>query len=139
MLCTIVTDASFCPETNVGGWAAWVVCNDVREKQYGAFKDLCKSATEAEIKAAINGAFIAKRSFSQITRYHFVTDCEAVIRYIEKRNNQWWQIIEDIVGQSEVTVKHVRAHKNTGSARSWVNGWCDKKARREMRKARDSR
>lgn len=137
-LCTIVCDASWCPETEIGAWAAWIVCEDVRHQQWGVFKEPCSTSNEAEIKAAINGLHFAKSKFANVARYHLVVDCKGVIYCIEKRD-KWWKVMSEIVDNTDITAKHVRGHRRSnGSKRTWVNNWCDKKARATMREARDS-
>lgn len=135
-LCTIVCDASFCTDTNVGGWAVWIVCNDTRFKHYGAFKEKCGGSGEAEIKAAINGLYLAKFYFGDVTRFHFVVDCREVIDHIEKKDGKWWRMMKDIAGNAQITAKHVRGHTRDGSKRSWVNRWCDKHTRQAMKTVR---
>ena len=138
-LCTIVTDASWCPRTKVGGWAVWIVCENIRHKAYAAFVDKCKTSGEAEIKAAINGIYLAHKKFEDVDRYHFVIDCREAIWHIKNKKSDWRIQMQKIVGNTSITAKHVKAHGSTSTKRTWVNNWCDKHSKQEMKKIRDKR
>ena len=136
MLCTIVTDASFCPQTKFGGWAAWIVCDQQRQRYCAAFKDPCLSGFEAERNGAINGLYLAKRHFPDAYRYHFVVDCRGVIDVITQKKGDWWPKLKVIADPIPISVKHVKAHTRDTAARSWVNRWCDTYAKQAMKELR---
>ncbi len=123
--CTVITDASFCPYEKVAGWACWIVCNGKRVKKYGAFKDKAKSAMEAEIKAILNGVFIAEKAFKP-SHYHIVSDCTMAMDALQGRSVtlEWQKLLLAITGDARLTFKHVKAHTAGKDARSWVNNWC---------------
>jgi ribonuclease HI len=140
-LCTIVCDASFYSDKNIriGGWAVWIVCENVRYRHWGVFKDPFgpkEGSAQAELRAAINGLSLAKHYFPDVDRFHLVPDCKAIIAQIEQEKGKWWEIMKNIVGDAEITAKHVRAHRNDGTTRSWVNAWCNRFAKRAMRRLR---
>lgn len=133
--CTVLTDASWCPDSRAAGWAAWLVCDGNRYKQYGAFKAKCQNAGEAEIKAILNGLSLAKKHFDPV-HYHVVSDCQHALRTLPIATNQWGAKLREIVGSARVTFAHVKAHNGTPDKRSYVNAWCDRNARKAMREIR---
>lgn len=128
--CTVVTDASWCPHERVAGWAAWLVCDGNRHKQYGAFKETVASSTEAEVKAILNGLYLARKRYDA-QHYHVVSDCVGAMLKLQNALN-WRHELEKIVGTSRVTFKHVKAHTRNTDARSYVNNWCDVNAKTAM-------
>lgn len=142
--CTVITDASHCPATNAGGWACWITASQrqgkhtygepVRFKRYGAFKDLVESAHEAEIKAILNGCTLAVNNFAPEC-IHVVSDCISAMDYLQKKP-QWKAKLAAIVGPAQVTFKHVKAHTKVQDPRSFVNRWCDEKAKEAMKERR---
>ena len=53
---TIYTDASLCPQTGAGGWAAWLRRDDRRELVGAAFRTrIGDDCNVAEMAAAANG------------------------------------------------------------------------------------
>lgn len=137
--CTILTDASWCPSQKVAGWAAWIVCNDERYKRYDAFFEKVDSSHEAEIKAIINGVYIAKRVFDP-DHYHVVSDCLTAMNVLQGKagGKVWHAKLLEIVGTTRVTFAHVKAHTNTKDKRSYVNNWCDFNAKMAMRRLRST-
>lgn len=39
----------------------------------------------------------------------------------------------------ELKINHVKAHSGIGKPRNWVNNWCDKQAKAEMKQLREMR
>lgn len=135
--CTVLTDASWCPHEKVAGWACWIVCNGERFKKYDAFYEKVESAREAEIKAIINGVFIAKRVFAP-EAYHIVSDCMDAMRALQGQSSdkQWQDKLTSIIGSARISFKHVKAHSSTNDKRTYVNNWCDFQAKMSMRRMR---
>lgn len=136
MLCTIVTDASYCGKTKIAGWAAWIVCNNIRYKQFAAFNDVCQTSNEAEIKAAINGIYLARKFFPYATKFHLVVDSKAIIHIVESKKDKWWDLMKKTSENKDIVAKHVKAHSNGETRRILANRWCDKQARIAMKKKR---
>lgn len=136
-MCTVLTDASWCPDYKIAGWACWIVHDNERIKKYDTFYDHVGTSNEAEIKAILNGLWIAVRTFNS-EHYHVVTDCTAAMDALQQRTHDktWHKKMLDIVGDAKVTFKHVKAHTNVKDKRSWVNNWCDFNAKLAMRKLR---
>lgn len=149
---TVFTDASFCPETKSAGGAFWAR-GDVERLSSSFPIQGIKQAHEAEIVTACKailqmgddekiGALL--RLGGQI-RLVLVVDCLAVQDAFEGRMRGMAGIIKSHIDQVEalrkqhgffLKINHVKAHKGTGSPRQWVNNWCDKEAKRQMREQR---
>lgn len=143
---TINTDASFHPEWKVGAFAYWIVCDGVRIKNSGVFKELVKSATEAEIKCIINALHhLNKSNFKSIKKVIINTDCLNFIQSLNGHNQFLWGLNKQYTQVGNKLVKkynlsrgwlearHVKAHSGTETARKYVNDWCDQAAKTAMR------
>lgn len=149
---TVFTDASFCPDTKSAGGAFWA--RGEIERLSSSFPILeVKQAHEAEIVTACKailqmGAdenFGALLKLGKRIRLVLVVDCLAVQDAFEGRLRGMADIIRTHIEQVEamrnrhgflLKINHVKAHKGTGSPRQWVNNWCDKEAKRQMREQR---
>lgn len=135
--CTVLTDASWCPNQKVAGWAAWIVCNNERFQRFDAFFEKIESAREAEIKAIINGVYIAKRIFAP-EHYHIVSDCVDAMNALQGKGTTkiWQDKLTEIIGTAKVTFKHVKAHTDVKDKRTFAHNFCDFKAKIAMRSLR---
>lgn len=123
---TINTDASFCPDGKVGGYAFWVTSNLGRIKYSNIFKRKPNNPSEAEIKCIINAVYILS-SIIDLDNHNVVinTDCTSAIKALKKRFPRF-------------AFKHVVAHqKGQVDRRSFVNNWCDREAKKQLKLARD--
>lgn len=153
MLVTINTDASYYHDHKVGGYAFWAACNDWKLCKFGAIKDKCTCSTDAELKSIANAIFCTLQQSNNIHWLIINTDCLNAIhlfnddvREIRKydllRYNKVMGRIKGIIKKYEskigrkikVHFRHVKAHSATDTARSWVNDWCDQKAKEGARK-----
>lgn len=55
MLVTLITDASFCPETKAAGWAAWVGSHRGHARKSGIIPTRVGNNNEAEMRAIVFG------------------------------------------------------------------------------------
>ena len=146
MIVTINTDASFNPDFKVGAYAFWIVCNEGKIMQSGAFKSEVKNPTEAEIKCIVNALnALFKSEFKGVTKVIINTDCLHFHTYQEKRkkagdeSKEFAKVCQKLITKYSlkrgwIDVRHVKAHSGTDQARKWVNDWCDKAAKIMMRK-----
>lgn len=136
MKATVITDASFCPETCAAGWAAWVSPDKgLRVKRYGAFKKQPADSNEAELWAAINGVCIAAKAGA--TNILLQTDCMAVVHTLNKDQLEIRKALTLLdINSVRVKVYHVKGHTTWNGARYWVNRWCDARAGEVMRAQR---
>ncbi len=129
---TVITDASFCPETNAGGWAAWITVNSPdgevrRHRRHGAFKKRPGTSVEAELWALENGVATATKLMPKPAKILAQCDCLAALQQLKANPYH-----------KGIAVRHVRGHTSNTDSRSWVNRWCDNQARRHMLKVRRS-
>lgn len=148
-ICTILADASYDERVNIGGWAAWIVCDGERIKKYDAIKNPVYSPIEAETIAMINGFYLAVKNFPDCKRFIIQSDCLQAMdvlknnkfkyrnsynnKLIDKYFNFFFALQPD---KSSVEFRHVKAHSGTATKRQYVNNWCDLHAKKSMRIAR---
>ena len=141
MVITINTDASFCPNTKIWGYAYWIKSDNFLYKGWWAFKNTVKNSTDAEIKAISNALFIIwiqwhNFDYIIINRDSIQANWKALKtekhRLKDKLNEQFW------FKKRKIEFRHVKAHTEITDARTYVNDWCDKKAKSEMRAKRDN-
>lgn len=135
MKATVITDASFCPETGAAGWAAWVAHDKGKIKRFGAFKRPPKNSGQAELWAALNGVALAAKAGAIDVLLQ--TDCMEVVNLLNGNKHKVYQALA-LVGIKEtikVSTFHVRGHTHSSwkGARFWVNRWCDGRAGAVMR------
>jgi ribonuclease HI len=139
---TVITDASYDHATKEAGWAAWVKVDGISRpiKHYSSFLVPVANSTQSEKLAAINGIWMAARHGAM--RVLVQSDCTAVIHLIDgttKKTSpleEWAQWLADAgVQDVKLYARHVRGHTKTNDARSHVNRWCDKMAKKARRKA----
>lgn len=131
---TVMVDASWCPQTCAGGWAVWITINTLknevkRVQHHAPFKSLARNNVEAETWAIVNGIALARKHVSLTAKLLVQSDCLPAMHYLKTKESHLL---------SHVKMRHVKAHNEMkGDARSWVNGWCDRYARKHMRLMRD--
>ena len=152
MIVTINTDASYSKQHKIGAFAFWIVCNDFKITRSGALRKQCHRPEVAEFRCIINAFHVLyTQDLSNVTKIIVNTDCLNVIHFctknkeaIRKYNLGIWgtQLVaklEVITGSIKRKIpiewRHVKSHVTTEGARNWVNDWCDKSAKQELRKA----
>ncbi|MGE9312844.1 hypothetical protein ACLOAU_14445 [Niabella sp. CJ426] len=149
MTITINTDAGFYHRDKVGSYAYWVVSDGLLLKGSGVFSDKCKNPLDAELKAMCNAAHILSVcqgfDFSKVRLIVFNRDN---INARSGKNGTQPQkklssILRKIKDQCHPLVKvdfrHVKAHNGTPDKRSYVNDWCDKQCKAQLRKWNNER
>lgn len=151
IIATAITDASFYEKGRppkqecFGGWAAYVRIdgNPQPRKGYGVIHspDRLLTSTTAEMFAAINGIWLAKKYGAQEVLIR--SDCMAVIGAVtggnlsDKMKRIWLEALSHAdCSDMALRAYHVRGHTEAKDAASWVNDWCDRHARIGMIKAR---
>lgn len=143
---TVITDASYCPNTRAAGYACWVVCDGERHKGAGPVPFRPKSSNEAEIHALYEGVRLCRQKF-QAGSILIQSDCLGALqrfglsgnakksRYISIRDSA---MANRFIGETFLVMcKHVKGHTSKGDARSYVNRWCDSEARKFMKQIRE--
>ena len=140
MLVTITTDASFCPDNKVGGFAFWITSNINRVQVSGGFKDTIENSADAEFMCILNSLVtLIRLNYPIITKVIVNTDCEAVIKQVKQnKTSKLVAYYKALIKKNKLTIefRHVKAHTSKNDKRSYVNRWCDKEAKKEMLKKR---
>ncbi len=141
---TVITDASYDHRFKVGGWAAWIRCDGDSGglRRSGPLKEKVPSSTNAEVRAALNGVWLARNTFGA-THILLQSDCMTVIQLSLGQVKAvdlcalWAAAFEreDMAGV-QITARHVKGHGPITNARTHVNDWCDRYARSHMEKER---
>lgn len=139
---TINTDASFFPIEKIGGYAFYIRYGDTIIRQGGSFHAPCNCSNEAEIMA-IGNAFAKILSLRPIPKTFLVvvnTDSLTAIRRIKNPKTALQKKVRSLkdkmlhkMGKSDIVFRHVKAHSNKDDARSHVNAWCDKEAKKHAK------
>ncbi len=147
MLITIIADASFCPDTKVAGYAYWIICKRGKKGGDGTFKGPVESNIIAEMMALLNA--LQGGLTSKVVRHNdqvlLQTDCQPAIDTFKKRRRRpstkekeliHW--LDECLRTNNIAVRfrHVKGHSGRDEGRYVANAICDRKARRNMRKAR---
>jgi ribonuclease HI len=154
MLVTVIADASFAVRSKYqsSGWAAYVVRDNVRRYYGGSFHMQMVSNITAECGAIVNGVWSALEAnhICEGDRLIIQTDCMAAIELLpkgygsisgsHKKRPHMKQINEMhfefarlmLVNGLKYEFRHVRGHTNDTASRSFVQGQCDRLARRHM-------
>lgn len=149
---TVFTDASFCSQTKCAGGALWARGSEIKFQHAFPVQGALQ-AHEAEILTACNAiqALLEHPEFNQdlskgaATRLVVVVDCLAVKDAFEQKQVRMSRpvaaAIQAVLQIRErlgfwLKVNHVKAHSGTDSPRQWVNHWCDRNAKAQMRQMR---
>lgn len=131
MRATVNTDASFCPRTKSAGWAVWIsIDGGMKVKKSGMFKERPKNSTEAELWAIFNGIWLAAQC--GVTSILVQNDCKAALAHTMRDTMQTRELHKSLPRSVNIRTKHVKAHTDTASPRTWVNDWCDAEAKKWM-------
>lgn len=149
---TINTDASFCPKTKAAGYAVYIKCNLFKITKSGILKN-AENSIDAEMMAIGNAAHIVT-SLQDAPYFGMIvinTDCKVAIDMLTKAPHihkkgtarKVYRILQKLRSKTNppkkrqrFELRHVLAHNGTPDAISFVNDWCDKTAKAEMKKAR---
>lgn len=144
---TINTDASFNHKQNVGGYAFYIICDTFKITKGGVFKTPPKNAQEAEMMCMANALYtlLVQPELPTTSNIVINSDCLFSFEKIGLKKNGIGKIVAQILKKVRVATsykksvrpkfsfRHVKAHNKTPDARSWVNDWCDKEAKKYMR------
>lgn len=150
MLITINTDASV--KDGFAGYAFWIVCDSGKIQKAGKLKNKVHGSTDAETMCIANAIHTLKHSkFNGISKIIVNTDSQHSIDLLSNKtrcrtNTEMFNIVEECrynmmelclkLGRSIRDVdsifefRHVKAHNGKKDARSFVNDWCDKEAKK---------
>jgi ribonuclease HI len=136
---TINTDASFYQEHKTGGYAFWIVCDLFKIQKGGFFKAEVANCTDAEMKAIGNAiaTLLAQKELPQANFLIINTDSKVAIEQIRHQSTplgkevfKLWQRLINRLKTNRNEFRWVKAHSGKDDARSFVNEWCDKEAKK---------
>ncbi len=141
---TINTDAGFYPHDKVGSWACWIVSDGLLLKGSGIFKEPCKNATDAEIKAMVNAVSILLKSNFDFTGVRNIIFNRDNINAVGGHNGSPPQAkLSRLILQLKrkcgdhhypaVEYRHVKGHSGKNDKRSYVNDWCDQQCTAQLK------
>lgn len=137
---TVITDASYCHETKVGGYGAWITMDgNNRILKSGVIKGPLPNSTHAELKAVMIGIWLAYQAGAR--QLLVQTDCMAVVEVLQGKQHGGQADLRRIFREARaihfpdcsIKGRHVKGHTRTQDARSHVNRWCDEHAGKAMR------
>lgn len=150
MLITLITDASWCPRTKIGTWAAWYKASPtLHGRSSGRIRGLVETSEYAEIYAAINGLWSMIRDLDPIVSAQVIaqTDCVGAVNllngnvsvvrpdYVDLRAR-----VVALLAKRAISAKwrHVKGHvaASAREAKHHVNHWCDREAYRILEEER---
>jgi ribonuclease HI len=148
MWVTIIADASFCPDTGKAGYGFWIASQRGKMGGDGVLKGIVENNIAAEIMALLNALHAARKSelVLQNDSVLLQTDCQPAIDALRRQRQSITEQEMNLVAHYEsfceehslhIRLKHVKGHSDKEDARYVVNNICDRKARRNMRQARD--
>jgi len=149
MIVTVNTDASFHIQHKVGAYAFWIVCDQGRIMKSGALKEAV-NPTDAELRCIANALHtLLKSDFVGVKKIIINSDALYAFEKVGRKKpvGSPGRKVADILrklkekyqSEREWTkpmheFRHVKAHSGTDVARKWVNDWCDKNAKKELKK-----
>lgn len=150
---TINTDASFSYNHNKASFAFWIVSDYGKLCKYGVLKGHTKTPTHGEFKCIVNALhclFVYLKwpitkiiiNTDSMNSIHLLKNDKVALRKYHIGKNQFkdelcaWHSINGryISKKIKIEFRHVKAHTDSTSARSWVNQWCDTNAKEVLRK-----
>lgn len=150
-LVTIISDASHCPETKIGGFGFWAVSNRGRHAGSGSFKKKFRGSTPAEAAAIVNAVFISlrlgiaakgDRVLIQTDSLHSINHFTGVAKKCKDPDVKAAKAeLEKLTAEHELTLefRHVRGHTRVDDQRSKAQRHTDLRAKAAMKKARAAR
>ena len=150
MIITITTDAAWHSKHRIGAYAFWITCDQGRFMHSGVLKEKVRSADEAEMQCIVNAVYCIRKVVGnvKVTKVVINTDSMNSIhvftcdtKSIDQYGLHWAKGLRQKLrgmlkkrgfSKEIFEFRHIKAHTDTKSRRSWVNDWCDKKAKESM-------
>lgn len=150
---TINTDASFNYTHNKASYAFWIVSDYGKLCRYGILKGGTKTPTHGEFKCIVNALhclFVYLKwpirkiivNTDSMNSIHLLKNDKVALRKYRINKNKFveelaaWHSIKGryISKKVEIEFRHVKAHTGADNSRSWVNQYCDTKAKEVLYK-----
>ena len=141
---TIITDASFNYQKEVGGFAFHIELGKEVVQIWGPFNEKLSSPLEAEMKCVLNALFYLREKEVKISTLKIVTDNEFIASHMSKkkrrRNEKTNTLVNKMkqylshINYNSIEFEHVKAHTdNLESYNKYINDWCDKMSKKGCR------
>lgn len=152
MIVTINTDASYIKSHKIAAFAFWIVCDDFTIKRSGVIRGKVESSSQAEMMSILNAFFcLFVHDMKKVSKIILNTDSMNCIHLISDNHlcvkkyklgylvplliklnkmrlkNKW-------IAGIPIHLRHVKAHTLNKDGRSYVNEWCDRQAKAEIKK-----
>ena len=147
---TVNTDAGFYPREKVGSYAYWIKADGLFLRGSGIFKGESKSSLDCEVKAIVNALAVLFNSGYKpekiiVNRDNIYANksvnipagnkLKTIVKQIKKRSiPNTHHRYADSGKDQYIEFRHVKAHSHTKDAKHFVNDWCDKRCKEELRK-----
>lgn len=146
---TINTDASHAPKVQVAAWACWIKSTHYKIQDSGLFPDPVPNSSVAEAMAIEQALLLLDMLIDSQPFLRAQRDGPGIKLYIN--TDSMWTIqaltgkikrskhvavarrVRSLAENYEIEARHVKAHTRGADARSWVNNWCDRAARKLVR------
>ena len=138
---TINTDASYHQKHKVGTYAFYIVCDLFKIQKGGIFKTEVNSPEKCEMMAIGNAIHmvLTQKELPKIKTIIINTDClnggnkiSSGHRGLGSKIKLMIRMLVQLVDAEHWEIRHVKAHNGKPDARSFVNDWCDKEAKKWM-------
>lgn len=147
MKITIIADASYCHETQAGGFGFWIASERGKYGGGGPFRKRCDGSAAAEMMAVVNAFAIAinRKTVQEGDHVLLQTDCVEAIAVLSHRRRggtadqlECIRVFRQLKKEAGVTVsfRHVKGHTRHEAARFVTNNLCDRRAKAGMRAMR---
>ena len=142
MRVTIISDASFCPNTKAAGYGGWVVCNRGNNANGGPLRG-APDNNAAETMAICNVIWEGLKANLIQSGDHLIvqTDCSTAIKVYKEaswkseQEGTAFKWLNDQLRKYNLTIefRHVKGHTSNQDQRSKAQRFCDERARSAMR------
>lgn len=145
--CTLITDASWCPDTKAAGFGGWCAGTMGSGKVGGAIVDLLPSSQVAETVAVCNAIWMSmdKGLLVPNTELLIQIDNLNVIKLFEgkrepsnKHERKAFDWFKQTMYKHElrITFRYIKSHNNEAETKYYCHNLCDKEAKSFMRHRR---
>lgn len=145
--CTLITDASWCPDTKAAGFGGWCAGSSGSGKVGGAIMEQLPTSQVAEAVAVCNAVWMSMDKGLLLPNAHLLIqiDNQNVIKLYndlalpsnnhEKKAVEWFNAFMKKYGIS-YRFKYIKAHHVSGESKHYCHNLCDQEAKTFMRHRR---
>lgn len=150
---TINTDASRDPISGVSAWACWIKSSHYKITTSGAFAEPTPTSSVAEMLAIEQALLLLDnlidselflRTRQNRFKVYINTDSKWCLRILtgDLQRGKHMEIgmrVKAMTHRYDIVPRHVKAHTKGKLARDYVNAWCDREAKAQLRAALQER